>query len=114
MNKNGLNNKYITNAAESVNSHDYWVFRKLNNDETPASLIVHEVGDEIVKNHKDMNLSEATIIEIIKKMYDTPKAVKSENGSNARVMVQYLNQLSDKGIAAIVNKINLYVRMKRQ
>ena len=86
----------------------------MNNNETHASFAIHDVGDDVLKNDKAMDLSDTNVRNAILKKYDTIKATKAESGSNERVMLQYINQLSNKGIAAVVNATSLYIRMKRQ
>jgi hypothetical protein len=93
----------FTFKLDAVNSHDYWLFRKQHNDQTHQVVTQIKVVAEMRKRKLEPSFD--NVIKVIRETWDNEKTAKSPSGSEDRQILQYLNQLSDKGINRLVNAI---------
>ena len=102
----------LTNKLPAVNSNEYWQFRKSHPSPdtkgiTHAKFIVGFVARGMSNDKIDERTPETIWMWIVKNL-DTAEVAKSKIGSEKRQLLQYLNQLEDKGISALINKISIY------
>jgi hypothetical protein len=102
------NNVLIENYLPSVNSHDYWIFRKrvgmTHADYTQSKLVEMFVGG------KDPGFD--AVVEKITKTFDTIEIAKMDAGTTDKQVLQYLNQLTEKGLNRLINKVRYAVETK--
>lgn len=101
----------LTHRLPAVNSNEYWLFRKTHPEAgtkgiTHTRFIVPFIADQMIK--AGIERTAENIWKFIGKTLDTKETATLPTGSQNRQLLQYLGQLDDKGISAVINKISIY------
>ena len=101
----------LDNRLPAVNSNEYWMFRKQHpapntKGITHAKFIVPFIAEQMIK--AKIERTAENIWGFIRKTLDNKETANLSAGSQNRQLLQYLGQLDDKGISAVINKISIW------